>query len=196
MAAPFSVSFSTLERAFEQGMSCHLGYKHQIAPLAWKGGKLNGRRMEMRPRKTNHARKNLFGPVNHDGLQQDFQSMLNAAMERATWRWNFDFLQDTPTEGLLQWEKLPNHEVPTFYHTCRVGQTYQPVKLGLGNKLKMHHSGEVLEKQRQNVAKKKSLIGKKRRQTSLTDYCTTKKIRMDMKTPVKKMTLKKGASCN
>ncbi|XP_008119871.2 cyclin-dependent kinase inhibitor 1 [Anolis carolinensis] len=154
--------------------------------------------MEIRPRKTNHAKKNLFGPANHDDLQQDFQSMLNEGMERATWRWNFDFLQDTPAEGLFQWEELPNHEAPTFYHTCMVEQTYQPMNRDLGKKLKMHHTGEVLKKQKpvKNVAKKKCLVGKKRRQTSLTDFCATKEIRMDMKTPVKKMALKKGAPCN
>ncbi|NXV20881.1 CDN1A inhibitor, partial [Cepphus grylle] len=51
-----------------------------------------------------HAWRNLFGPVDHEQLRQDFQHMLCNRMERAQQKWNFDFLRDTPVEGLLQWE--------------------------------------------------------------------------------------------
>ncbi|NXK00377.1 CDN1A inhibitor, partial [Corythaixoides concolor] len=51
-----------------------------------------------------HAWRNLFGPVDHEQLQQDFQHTLRNSIERARQKWNFDFLRDTPVEGLLQWE--------------------------------------------------------------------------------------------
>ncbi|NXL52923.1 CDN1B inhibitor, partial [Podilymbus podiceps] len=51
-----------------------------------------------------HARRNLFGPVDHEQLQQDFQRMLRSSVEGAQQKWNFDFLRDRPAEGLLQWE--------------------------------------------------------------------------------------------
>ncbi|NXV84479.1 CDN1A inhibitor, partial [Calonectris borealis] len=51
-----------------------------------------------------HARRNLFGPVDHEQLRQDFQHMLHNSVERAQQKWNFDFLRDRPVEGLLQWE--------------------------------------------------------------------------------------------
>ncbi|KFQ29511.1 Cyclin-dependent kinase inhibitor 1B, partial [Mesitornis unicolor] len=48
--------------------------------------------------------RNLFGPVDHEQLWQDFQHMLRNSVEGAQQKWNFDFLQNTPVEGLLQWE--------------------------------------------------------------------------------------------
>ncbi|NXA38916.1 CDN1A inhibitor, partial [Eudromia elegans] len=50
------------------------------------------------------AQRNLFGPVDHEQLQQDFQRMLRSSIEGARQKWNFDFLRDAPAEGLLQWE--------------------------------------------------------------------------------------------
>ncbi|NXG62260.1 CDN1A inhibitor, partial [Hemiprocne comata] len=51
-----------------------------------------------------HAQRNLFGPTDHEQLQQDFQHMLCNSIEGAQQKWNFDFLWDMPAEGLLQWE--------------------------------------------------------------------------------------------
>ncbi|NWW54037.1 CDN1A inhibitor, partial [Pedionomus torquatus] len=51
-----------------------------------------------------HARRNLFGPVDLEQLCQDFQHMLHNSVKGAQQQWNFDFLQDTWADGLLQWE--------------------------------------------------------------------------------------------
>ncbi|NXK11374.1 CDN1A inhibitor, partial [Herpetotheres cachinnans] len=51
-----------------------------------------------------HARRNLFGPVDHEQLQQDSECILSKSIERARQKWNFDFLRDKPAEGILQWE--------------------------------------------------------------------------------------------
>uniref|UniRef100_A0A663M808 Cyclin-dependent kinase inhibitor domain-containing protein n=1 Tax=Athene cunicularia TaxID=194338 RepID=A0A663M808_ATHCN len=76
--------------------------------------------MEQRPGKTTHAQRNLFGPVDHEQLWQDFQHMLYNSVEGVQQKGNFDFLWDVPAEGLLQWEELKSQEVPTFYHSSEV----------------------------------------------------------------------------
>ncbi|NXG49990.1 CDN1A inhibitor, partial [Psilopogon haemacephalus] len=50
------------------------------------------------------VQRNLFGPIDHEQLQQDLAYMLHSSIERAQQKWNFDFLQEVPMEGLLQWE--------------------------------------------------------------------------------------------
>ncbi|NWZ58791.1 CDN1B inhibitor, partial [Haliaeetus albicilla] len=53
-----------------------------------------------------HARRNLFGPVDHEQLRRDFQHMLRDSGKGAQQKWNFNFLRKKEglTEGLLQWE--------------------------------------------------------------------------------------------
>ncbi|KFQ22760.1 Cyclin-dependent kinase inhibitor 1B, partial [Merops nubicus] len=48
--------------------------------------------------------RNLFGSVSHEQLQEDFQHILHNSARCAQQRWNFDFLQDMPVQGLLHWE--------------------------------------------------------------------------------------------
>ncbi|XP_062451272.1 cyclin-dependent kinase inhibitor 1 [Rhea pennata] len=50
--------------------------------------------------------RNLFGPVDHDQLQNDFQDLLRRQLEEAQHRWNFDFETDTPLEGRFKWERV------------------------------------------------------------------------------------------
>lgn len=66
------------------------------------------------------ARRNLFGPVDHQQLQQDFQQLLCMSVEEATRRWNFDFQRERPMQGATQWEELRCWDVPKFYHSCVV----------------------------------------------------------------------------
>lgn len=85
-------------------------------------------KMEQRLGKITHTCRNPFGPVDHQQLQQYFQHMLYNSMEGAQQKWNFDFLQDMPAEGLLQWEKLKGHKVPAFYHSCMVRVALRPLQ--------------------------------------------------------------------
>ncbi|XP_077786944.1 uncharacterized protein LOC114596769 isoform X2 [Podarcis muralis] len=131
-----------------------------------KGEKVEPRRCA----KTNHVRRNLFGPVDHSNLQQDIQRILCTSMEKAKQRWNFDFWQEVPTEGLLQWEELQGHDVPPFYHTCvvrEVPRPLQPMNRAAAKEPKARHNGKVIEKP-SKMAGKKSRPGRKWRQTSLT----------------------------
>ncbi|XP_009634799.2 cyclin-dependent kinase inhibitor 1 [Egretta garzetta] len=134
-----------------------------------------GEKMEWRLGKTTHVRRNLFGPVDHEQLRQDFQHMLHHSVEGAQQKWNFDFLQDTPAEGLLQWEELKGHEVPAFYHSCMVGDARRPLQhlnWPLGREDESHGFAQVALTEKPKTSKKtggkRSSEGKKRKQTSLT----------------------------
>uniref|UniRef100_A0A8C0FNM3 Cyclin-dependent kinase inhibitor domain-containing protein n=1 Tax=Bubo bubo TaxID=30461 RepID=A0A8C0FNM3_BUBBB len=65
------------------------------------------------PWKTTRTWRNLFGSVDHEQLQQDFQHMLYNSVEGAQRKWNFNFLWDMPAEGLLQWEYAIRYTIQT-----------------------------------------------------------------------------------
>lgn len=66
------------------------------------------------------VRRNLFGPVDHQQLQQDFHRLLCMNVEVAKQRWNFDFQSESPTPGLVEWEEMQCQDVPAFYRSCVV----------------------------------------------------------------------------
>ncbi|XP_071189176.1 cyclin-dependent kinase inhibitor 1C-like isoform X1 [Salvelinus alpinus] len=68
------------------------------------------------------VRRNLFGPVDHEQLQQDFQRHLCMSVESANKRWDFDFNTGRPaTNGArVEWEEMKCQDVPAFYHSCVV----------------------------------------------------------------------------
>ncbi|XP_014840512.1 PREDICTED: cyclin-dependent kinase inhibitor 1-like [Poecilia mexicana] len=67
------------------------------------------------------VRRNLFGPVDHQQLQRDFQQLLRMSVEVANKRWNFDFQRDVPGEGTdVEWVELGCQDVPAFYRSCLV----------------------------------------------------------------------------
>ncbi|XP_072233154.1 cyclin-dependent kinase inhibitor 1D isoform X2 [Leuresthes tenuis] len=73
--------------------------------------------------KVGPVRRNLFGPVDHQQLQQDFQRLLCMSVEVANKRWNFDFQSDTPGQGSnVEWVELSCQDVPAFYRSCMVGR--------------------------------------------------------------------------
>lgn len=71
--------------------------------------------------KVGPVRRNLFGPVDHNQLQQDFERLLCMSVEVANKRWNFDFQNEKPGSGsCVEWEELSCQEVPAFYRSCMV----------------------------------------------------------------------------
>ncbi|TMS02698.1 cyclin-dependent kinase inhibitor 1D isoform X2 [Larimichthys crocea] len=71
--------------------------------------------------KVGPVRRNLFGPVDHQQLQQDFQRLLCMSVEVANKRWNFDFQSEMPGNGTnVEWEELRCQDVPAFYRSCTV----------------------------------------------------------------------------
>ncbi|XP_051977185.1 cyclin-dependent kinase inhibitor 1D [Xyrauchen texanus] len=90
-----------------------------MSPVECDIGLLKGRDEDIKP----HAvklRRNLFGPVDHEQLQQDFKNLFCMSLEIAKQRWNFDFQRDKPAPGSAEWEELWCQDVPVFYHSCVV----------------------------------------------------------------------------
>lgn len=92
------------------------------------------------------VRRNLFGPVDHQQLQQDFHKLLCMNLEVAKQRWNFDFQSEHPTPGSVEWEEMCCQEVPAFYHSCvvRTGKRKLEVPISAGGTLA--YRGAELEK--------------------------------------------------
>ncbi|KAM9845900.1 cyclin-dependent kinase inhibitor 1D isoform 2-T2 [Aulostomus maculatus] len=89
--------------------------------------------------KVGPVRRNLFGPVDHQQLQQDFQRLLCMSVEVANKRWNFDFESDVPKQGPnIEWEELRYQDVPMFYRSC----TVRPVERLKGMRRTSFSSGE------------------------------------------------------
>ncbi|XP_078076057.1 cyclin-dependent kinase inhibitor 1-like [Mustelus asterias] len=122
--------------------------------------------------KADQVRRNLFGPVDHEQLQQDFQHLLRANIEAAGQKWNYDFGREVPSEGTLEWEELKCQDVPAFYrsrvisrgkHLC--GLREAPVNSNFD-----HPVSPSKEIKSQAMPEPK-----RRRQTCITDYYSAKK---------------------
>ncbi|XP_034019661.1 cyclin-dependent kinase inhibitor 1D [Thalassophryne amazonica] len=88
--------------------------------IAHSGG-IDALRLKVGP-----VRRNLFGPVDHEQLQQDFQRLFRMNVEVANKRWNFDFERDRPAQGsTVEWEELSCQDVPAFYRSCTVSPAIQ-----------------------------------------------------------------------
>ncbi|NWW86492.1 CDN1A inhibitor, partial [Rhynochetos jubatus] len=155
-----------------------------------------GEEVEQRLVKMTHVRRSLFGPVDHERLRWDFQHMLRSNAEWAQQKWNFDFLRDTPVEGLLQWEELKNHEVPTCYRNCVVRDPRRPLQhlnWCLGREDKSHRFAQVALTEKPQTSKKtggkRISDGKKRIQTSVTDkYPAEEQVKANTQAAAKKST--------
>ncbi|MCI4389044.1 hypothetical protein PGIGA_G00093230 [Pangasianodon gigas] len=112
------------------------------------------------------VRRNLFGPVDHQQLQQDFHRLLCMSVEVAKQRWNFDFQSERPTPGSVEWEEMRCQDVPAFYRSCvvRMGKRRLEVPISAGGTLA--YRGAELEKR-----------AVKYRQAAITDFFTVKKRR-------------------
>lgn len=65
------------------------------------------------------VRRNLFGPVDRDQLQVEYQAALRKDLEDASIRWGFDFIYDKPMENSdFLWEGVPGSKVPPLYRSC------------------------------------------------------------------------------
>ncbi|CAL9704694.1 unnamed protein product [Knipowitschia caucasica] len=69
------------------------------------------------------TRRTLFGPVDREQLQLEYQAALWKDLEEASKRWGFDFLRDKPlNSSTFQWEGIPASKVPLLYRSCILGQ--------------------------------------------------------------------------
>ncbi|XP_076578568.1 cyclin-dependent kinase inhibitor 1D isoform X2 [Chaetodon auriga] len=134
--------------------------------------------------KVGPVRRNLFGPVDHQQLQQDFERLLRMSVEVANKRWNFDFNSERPGEGSnVEWEELRCQDVPVFYRSCTVrpvvlpqGNRWTPSSSGEGSPASSSSSGsgdECLEVTRRGCYRLKRQA--KRKQSAITDFFVVKK---------------------
>ncbi|XP_053301161.1 cyclin-dependent kinase inhibitor 1 isoform X1 [Pleuronectes platessa] len=140
------------------------------------------------------ARRNLFGPVDREQLQRDYQAALRRGLEEASRRWGFDFISNQPLESSsFQWEGIPGTEMPLFYRSCTLvlGQTEGQRSAGLkvatkrarveppqNEKENIPDSPNTCELNLQNFEKTPEIgesAGAKRKQTNLTDFYQAKR---------------------
>ncbi|KAM3587529.1 uncharacterized protein V6R79_008182 [Siganus canaliculatus] len=139
--------------------------------------------------KVGPVRRNLFGPVDHQQLQQDFTRLLCMSMEVANKRWNFDFQSEKPGQGSsIEWEELSCRDVPVFYRS----RTVRPATLPQQSKRRASSSSgqgspgssssasgsgdEYLEVTTRGCYRLKR--SEKRKQASITDFFKVKKRRL------------------
>ncbi|XP_030585398.1 cyclin-dependent kinase inhibitor 1 isoform X2 [Archocentrus centrarchus] len=140
------------------------------------------------------ARRSLFGPVDREQLQVEYQAALCKDLEEASERWGFDFISDKPLESSdFQWEGVPSTRVPLLYRSCmhdlgkaegqRSAERMVTAKRGRvetpqsekenipSTPEKCTHSRETLEK----TPEKSESTGLKRKQTNITDFYQAKR---------------------
>lgn len=136
--------------------------------------------------KVGPVRRNLFGPVDHQQLQDDFQRLLCMNVEVANKRWNFDFQSEMPGKGSsVEWEELKCQDVPAFYRSRIVKPTTHPLKRRLSSSSREGSPGsscssgsgdEYLDLTTSGHCRIK--LHGKRRQLSITDFFKVKKRRL------------------
>ncbi|XP_053172650.1 cyclin-dependent kinase inhibitor 1 isoform X1 [Scomber japonicus] len=140
------------------------------------------------------TRRNLFGPVDREQLQVEYQASIRKDLEEASQRWGFDFISDKPLESSdFQWEGVPGTKVPLLYRSCMFDQEQvesqraADVKVSpKGRKVAPPHNEKEnipLSPRRcslklENVEKTPQKTGNtalKRKQTNLTDFYQAKR---------------------
>ncbi|XP_054473448.1 cyclin-dependent kinase inhibitor 1 isoform X2 [Anoplopoma fimbria] len=141
------------------------------------------------------VRRNLFGPVDREQLQMDYQAALRRDLEEACHRWGFDFRSDKPLENSdFQWEKVQESKVPLLYRSCLLGPGHaegprvaeaavQPreggrVGLPQSEKENIPCSPERCALSQENLEKtpgRGENTGLKRKQTNITDFYQAKR---------------------
>lgn len=124
--------------------------------------------------------RNLFGPVDHQQLQQDFQRLFCMNVETAKQRWNFDFQRDQPVPGRVEWEELRCQDVPAFYRSSvvRPGVAKQMLDRGSFARSSAAKATEKFLELRTRGAfrgtkpekRMAAVLGVKRRQANITDF--------------------------
>ncbi|XP_009999698.1 PREDICTED: cyclin-dependent kinase inhibitor 1 [Chaetura pelagica] len=121
--------------------------------------------------------RNLFGPVDHQQLQDDLEDLLRQELEEAQQRWNFDFQKETPLEGPFVWERVFLAEQPAreLHSLVRASEN----RSSLVHKVpSMDHLDRICpegSQQSSNVYRAGSPQSLKRGQSTLTDFYSSKR---------------------
>ncbi|XP_037375507.1 cyclin-dependent kinase inhibitor 1 [Talpa occidentalis] len=134
------------------------------------------------------ACRRLFGPVDSEQLRQDCDAAMASCVQEACERWNFDFVTETPLEGDFAWERVRGLGLPKFYLGGRddLGGSKRPgtssallqgtaqedhVDLSLSCTILPH----TPERPEASPGGSGTSQGRKRRQTSMTDFYHSKR---------------------
>lgn len=140
------------------------------------------------------VQRNLFGPIDREQLQVDYQTVLLKDLEEASQRWGFDFISDKPLESSdFQWEEIPATRVPLLYRSCMHGLGHtggqRVTEAALGPK---GGRAEPAQSEQKNIPRttercalnlenlektpeKSENTGMKRKQTNITDFYQSKR---------------------
>uniref|UniRef100_A0A1A8HAF9 Cyclin-dependent kinase inhibitor domain-containing protein n=1 Tax=Nothobranchius korthausae TaxID=1143690 RepID=A0A1A8HAF9_9TELE len=141
--------------------------------------------------KVGPVRRNLFGPVDHEQLQQDFQRLLHMTVEVASKRWSFDFQEDRPGEGAdMEWVELECKDVPKFYRSRVVRPVGRKTKVSRRTSSSSSSSGEDSPSSSSSCGSGDEYLEvttrgrysiqrlQKRKQSAITDFFKVKKRRL------------------
>lgn len=136
--------------------------------------------------------RRLFGPVDSEQLRRDCDALMASCLQEARERWNFDFVTETPLEGNFVWERVGGLGLPKLYLSPgsrgrdELGGDKRPstssallqgpaaedhVALSLSCTLVSH----APERPEDSPGGLGTSQGRKRRQTSLTDFYHSKR---------------------
>ncbi|KAM3622389.1 uncharacterized protein V6R79_024119 [Siganus canaliculatus] len=140
------------------------------------------------------ARRNLFGPVDREQLQVEYQTALQKDLEEASNRWGFDFISDKPLENSdFQWEGVPVAEVPLLYRSSMLSQGLPEGQKGTqataapkGGRVAPQESEKenipclperyaIKLENREKTSEGRENTGLKRKQTNITDFYQAKR---------------------
>ncbi|XP_032936018.1 cyclin-dependent kinase inhibitor 1 [Catharus ustulatus] len=124
--------------------------------------------------------RNLFGPVDHEQLQQDFEDKIRQQLEEAQQRWNFNFETETPLEGPFKWERiLEAEQPPREVHSLVRAVISSDSRSSLAHRVPPRdRAGRICpeeSEQSSRVHKAGSLQGLKRGQTTIKDFYSAKR---------------------
>ncbi|XP_006148696.2 LOW QUALITY PROTEIN: cyclin-dependent kinase inhibitor 1 [Tupaia chinensis] len=140
--------------------------------------------------------RRLFGPVDSEQLRRDCDELMAGCVQEARERWNFDFVTETPLEGDFAWERVRGLGLPKVY--LPAGSRDSQDDLGGGKwpstssalpqaTAQDDHVDLLLsctlvpcssERREESLGGPGASQGRKRRQTSMTDYYHSKRRRI------------------
>ncbi|EPY72868.1 cyclin-dependent kinase inhibitor 1 [Camelus ferus] len=124
------------------------------------------------PRSSKACRR-LFGPVDSEQLSRDCDALMASCVQEARDRWNFDFVTETPLEGPRgAWDDLGGGKWPSTSPALLQGTSQEDhVDLSLSCTLVPRSP----ERPEESPGGPGTSQGRKRRQTSMTDFYHSKR---------------------
>uniref|UniRef100_U3JKS9 Cyclin dependent kinase inhibitor 1A n=2 Tax=Ficedula albicollis TaxID=59894 RepID=U3JKS9_FICAL len=120
--------------------------------------------------------RNLFGPVDHEQLQHDFEDKIRQQLEEAQQRWNFNFETETPLEGPFKWERVLEAErPPQEVHSLVRAVVSSDSRSSLVHRVPPGRICPEESEQSSKVYKAGSLQSLKRGQTTIKDFYSAKR---------------------